>query len=153
MKDKKVIEVVCNVAVMFVLIGILLCVMADSSAVMIVAFTLIEIGCVGCIIGGYIHERMFPVKVRLSMEKQDREDVKSGKYADMYEPVYLFRDYLKDNSCTVDELIQILKDAADNEILFDMIYLNYKESAGDSEVQSRKQVENIIKRASRRKAG
>lgn len=153
MKDKKVIEVVCNVAVLFVLLGILLCVLAKTSAGMVVAFTLIEIGCVGCIIGGYIHERMFPVKVRLSMEKQDREDVKSGKYADMYEPVYLFRDYLKDNSCTFAELIKFFRDAEDEKVLFDMVYLNYKVSAGDSEVQSRKQVAEMIQRADRRKAG
>lgn len=153
MKDKKVIDAVCNAAILIILLGILLCVLADSSAGMIVAFTMIEIGCIVCIVGGYVHERMFPIKVQLNMDQQDREDIKSGKYADMYEPVYLFMDYLKDNSCTVDELIQIMKDAADHEMLLDMVYLNYKVSAGKSEVQSKKQVEDIIEKASRRKAG
>lgn len=153
-KDKKVVDAMCNVSVLIILAGILLCVLADSQSVMMVAFLTIEIGCIMCFVSGYIHERMQPMQAHVNFDKQDKEDIKAGKYNDMYEPIYLFRDYLMDNSCTMQELIEILERADNKESALDYVYINYKNSARGSKVQSRDHVAELIKISERRqKAG
>ena len=151
MKDKKVIDAVCNVAILLILVGILLCVLTNSSAGLIIAFTLIEIGCIVCIVGGYIHERIYPVRIedRKRQEKEDREKAK-----DLYEPTYRFMDYLIDNSCSLEELNEMMEDIDDKKLFIEAVYLNYKVSARGAKVQSRNEVNRMIQRAKeRREAG
>lgn len=151
MKDKKVIDAVCNVSVLVILLGILVCVLADTSAGISVGFITIEIGAVMCIIAGYIHERMYPVRIE-DRKRQEKEDIQKAK--DLYEQTYRFMDYLVDNSCSLKELNEMMEGTGDKNLFIEAVYLNYKVSAKGAKVQSRNDVKRMIQRAKgRREAG
>ena len=151
MKDKKVIDAVCNVSVLVILLGILVCVLADTSAGISVGFAVIEIGAVMCIVCGYIHERMYPVRIE-DRKRQEKEDIQKAN--DIYQPTYRFMDYLVDNSCSLEELNEMMEGTGDKNLFIEAVYLNYKVSAKGAKVQSRNDVKRMIQRAKeRREAG
>lgn len=151
MKDKKVIDAVCNVSVFIMLLGILLCVLAETNTWITVGFAVIEIGAVMCIVCGYIHERMYPVRIK-DRKRQEQEDIQKAK--DLYEPTYRFMDYLVDNSCSLKELNEMMNGTEDKNLFIEAVYLNYKVSAKGAKVQSRNDVKRMIQRAKeRREAG
>lgn len=151
MKDKKVIDAVCNVSVLVMLLGILVCVLADTSAGISAGFAVIEIGAVMCIVCGYIQERMYPVRIE-DRKRQEKEDIQKAK--DIYQPTYRFMDYLVDNSCSLEELNEMMEGTGDKNLFIEAVYLNYKVSAKGAKVQSRNDVKRMIQRAKgRREAG
>lgn len=146
MEEKKI-KAACNLCVLIIVIGILMCVLADSRHDVYNAFLLMAIGAAGSIIFGYVWENIRPLPLR----DWSREDIEEAKY--MYRGEYPFRIYLLHNGSSMEELVGFLDDTPDPELLLNTVYLDYEETAGEDITQTLEQVKAMIERERRKRDG
>ena len=150
MKEKKMIQrvkAVCNVCILVVIVGIMMCIFSNDQQGAISAFLIMGIGAGGCLVFGIILEQIEPAPYKKIME-EEREYAK--QVASGNRPEYSFISYLQDNGSSMEELLAEIDNVTDPGLLFNMVYLSYKESAHGERVQSKEMVQSMIWRERRR---
>ena len=122
-----------------------MCCFSKNQQDVINAFIMMGIGAVGCMVFGIILEHIAPPPYKKIMDREYEKKIAQGN-----SPEYSFITYLQDNASSMKELLEEIDDAPNPSLLFDMIYLHYKESAHGDQVQSREMVQSMIWRERRR---
>lgn len=120
-----------------------MCTRADTRQDVYNAFLLMFIGSLGGIVFGYALERIQTPPP----EDWSKEDIKKAEL--IYRGEYPFFLYMIDNGVSIKELAGMLEDMPEPEILINMLYMDYKKTAGIADTQSLEQVKEIIERERR----
>lgn len=140
MKRARRLKAACNICVLIIMIGMVMCLIADAPQDVGTAFIVMEAGAIGGIVFGHFLDKLeSPLYASVIKEKTPKIEIGHKCL-----PEYSFIQYLQDNASSLQELLKYIDEAPDPRLVFDMVYLSYKESTKGERIQSREQVQGII---------
>ncbi|MCM1159351.1 MAG: hypothetical protein NC300_11315 [Bacteroidales bacterium] len=89
-------------------------------------------------------DRPAPEQVKKKIEEMDREAAASGQFDYIYQPEYSFITYLQDNASSLRDLIQKIDESNNPRVMFEMVYRDYRNTAGESRTQTKEQIQGMI---------
>lgn len=138
----------CNICVAFVILGIIVAIFAETKALFMVAFIMVSISIgVGMVMAARLeHLRWENNDLHRNIEEQDKQDIENGKFNYVYEPEYLFFEYLRDNDLDLPELLSLIEDEEYPHFNISNIYEHYQHCEADKKHQTEEIIKNIIRR-------
>lgn len=137
-KRTEELKALANILLVVACVGLVMCCTKPNKVVGLLGVGLVAVGFIGAISFDSLAECTGGKFITEQEEKMKRA---SKQMDELREVEYSFLNFLKDNDCTLDELIRLCDE---HNLNINYVYDQYQIAAGDDSIQSRQQVQEIL---------